>query len=140
MLTRPLFAFAFAAIVGLFWAAPADASSRFTVTNKTDHLVKVVSYSGTDTVCMFEEKTKTVPKGKSRSFGCKGRGNQRCKIKLKQYGDQVCKINKTTCGLEAIVIPNKMDLILSKNKDDVVVCRGKMPPEKTDSASTQSQP
>ena len=135
MLFRFLFAFALAAISGLFLASFADASSRFTVTNKTDHLVKVIIYSGTDDVCMYEEKIKTVPKGNSRSFGCKGNGKQRCNVKFKQYGNQVCKINKTECGVRAIRVPNDVEVILSNNDEGEVVCRGKRPPEKTDSST-----
>lgn len=137
MLARPLLSFAVAAMAGLFIASPADASSRFTVTNKTDHLVKVIIYSGADNHCTYEEKTKSVPSGNSRSFGCTGNGKQRCNVKFKQQGNQVCKINKTKCGARAIRVPNKVEVTLSYNEDGEVVCNGKKPPEKTDSA-TQS--
>lgn len=140
MLYRHQFAFTIAAIAGLFFTSPAEASSRFTVTNKTDHLVKVIIYSGSDTHCTYEEKTKTVPTGNSRSFGCTGNGKQRCDVKFKQYGNQVCKINKTKCGGRAIRVPNKVEVILSNNEDGDVVCRGKRPPEKTDTPSQSSQP
>lgn len=137
MLARSLFSLAVAAMVGLFLASPADASSRFTVTNKTDHLVKVIIYSGADNHCTYEEKTKSVPSGNSRSFGCTGNGKQRCNVKFKQQGNQVCKINKTKCGARAIRVPNKVEVTLSYDEDGEVVCNGKKPPEKTDS-STQS--
>lgn len=131
MLARHVFAFAIAAMVGLFLGPAADASSRFTVTNKTDHLIKVIIYSGADNHCIYEEKTKTVPSGNSRSFGCTGNGKHRCNVKFKQYGKQVCKINKTTCGLRAIRVPNKVEVTLSYNEDGEVVCKGKKPPEAT---------
>ena len=139
MLARHLFAFAVAAITGLVLASPADASSRFTVINNTDHLVKVIIYSGADNHCTYEEKTKTVPSGKSRSFGCTGNAKQRCNVKFKQYGKQVCKINKTTCGVRAIRVPNKVEITLSNDENGDLVCKGKKPAEKTDSAVQSPQ-
>lgn len=139
MLSRHLLALAIAALTSVFLAQHADANSRFTVTNKTDKLVKVIIYSGGDDHCTYEEKIKTVPSGKSRSFGCVGNGRQRCNVKFKQHGAQVCKINKTTCGLRAIKVPNKVEVILSYNDDGLVVCNGKKPPETTDGDTTSPQ-
>ncbi len=139
MLARSLFSLAIAVMAGLFLASPADASSRFTVTNKTDHLVKVIIYSGADNHCTYEEKTKSVPSGNSRSFGCTGNGKQRCNVKFKQQGNQVCKINKTKCGARAIRVPNKVEVTLSYDENGEVVCNGKKPPEKTDNAAQSPQ-
>ena len=137
MLFRSLTAVSLASAAGLFLTLDADANSRFTVENQTELKANVYIYSGGDNYCSFEEKLKAASGGETDSYGCTGNGKQRCNVKFKQQGNQVCKINKTKCGARAIRVPNKVEVTLSYDEEGEVVCNGKKPPEKTDS-STQS--
>jgi hypothetical protein len=125
--------------VSLFFAMEAQATSRFSVQNDTDEKVNVYIYTGGDTVCSIHEKLKSVGPGKNSSFGCTGNGKQRCNVKFKQQGNQVCKINKTKCGARAIRVPNKVEVTLAYDENGEVVCNGKKPPEKTDTAAQSPQ-
>lgn len=78
---------------------PAFGNSRFKVVNDSENRVDVYIYNGSDQSCLVTAKEKTVPPGETKSFGCAGEGNQRCKVKIKKRSNSqlICEYNHDTC-------------------------------------------
>ena len=93
---------AVAAAAALCIAATAQASPRFTVENTSDDTIDVHIYSGGDTLCTHEEKTKKVSPGETKTIGCNGNGKGKCKVQFYFDIDQICKSARNTCDGKAI--------------------------------------
>lgn len=106
MLIKSLSILTIAAAAGLVSTMAAEASPRFTVTNKADKMVKIFVFNGDDSGCHLEEKVKTIDSGHSNTMGCSGNGKGRCKIYLQQHGERICKSQFNTCGNDATKIDN----------------------------------
>ena len=102
-------------------ALTADANPRFTVHNDIGIKIEVYIYNGDDYYCEYEDKIKTVPGGKSRTFGCNGNGKGRCKIRLKMDNRKICKPNRDTCFGKTKKI-NGGGEVKVLVEDDEVVC------------------
>lgn len=102
MIIKPLNAFALAAAAGLFFAANAEASPRFTIENASDDKIKVYIYNGDDTSCTEEAKTKKVSPGITETYGCTGNGKGKCKVQFYFDIDQICTKERNTCSGKAI--------------------------------------
>lgn len=119
MLIRFFGAFAIAASAGVLFTSTADASPRFTVHNDTEGTVKVIIYSGNDSACSLEEKTKTISSGKSNTYGCAGHGKGRCKIRMKYKSDVICKSHTNTCDGKSTKIDDGGAVTVSQNNNDI---------------------
>jgi len=76
----------------------AAANSRFKVQNDSGKRIKSEVYNGNDTDCVSEAKTKTVPRAKTKSMGCQGKGMNLCKIKVFANDNEICKSKKKHCS------------------------------------------
>lgn len=99
----------------LFLAPFADASSRFTLENDIDKKVNLYIYTGKDSACLIEEKTKSVPAGKSRTFGCSGQGTNQCRVTLIADGSGICKGKRDSCGGTAMRVKDDTKIIVAHN-------------------------
>lgn len=102
MLIKPLTSLTLATASGLLFAASADASPRFTIENTTDSKVEVDIFNGDDAVCYSHAKDGKILPGKTKSFGCKGNGKGRCKVKLYSNYRPICRDERDTCDGKAI--------------------------------------
>ncbi|MEM6555765.1 MAG: hypothetical protein AAF642_07825 [Pseudomonadota bacterium] len=93
----------------------AEASSRFTLENDIDAKVKMYIYTGDDKACLVEQKTKSVPAGKTRSFGCAGQGKNQCRVTLFADGGGICKGKLDSCGGNAMRVKNKTTITVAHN-------------------------
>jgi hypothetical protein len=95
-------------LLGVLIAAPfADASPRFTATNKTQEKINVYIFAGTDSVCSFEEKLKRLSAGETDQYGCTGGGKGQCKVQFYAQGSQICKSDGNTCSGNASKMKGK---------------------------------
>ena len=124
MLIKPLIVLTFAAIASLALSLDAGAVSRFTVTNDTEKHVFVEIFMGDDQVCALPQKSQRVEAGKSESYGCTGKGTQRCRLKFYSAADkQICKKQNNTCPNDsARKMRNGQEVVISKDEDDEFVC------------------
>jgi len=102
MLFRHLAALVIASTASAFFAMDAAASSRFKVQNESGKRLKIEVYNGNDTDCVSEAKTKKVPRGKTVSMGCKGKGMHLCKIKVFANDKEICKSKEKHCSGTAV--------------------------------------
>lgn len=93
----------------------AEANSRFTVENDIDDKVNLYIYTGDDTACLIEQKTKSVPSGESRSFGCAGNGKNQCRVTLFADGGGICKGKLDSCGKKAMRVKNHTKITVAHN-------------------------
>lgn len=121
MLIKPLTALVLAAAAGLFFTLSAEANPRFKIENATDKKIKVHIYNGDDTVCHTTASQGKVMPGNTKSFGCKGNGKGKCKVKLFSGSKRHCRNDRNTCVGKAIKMPGgsraKVEII-----DDISVC------------------
>lgn len=95
-------------LLGVLIAVPfADASPRFTATNKTQEKINVYIFAGTDSVCSFEEKLKRLSAGETDQYGCTGGGKGQCKVQFYAQGSQICKSDGNTCSGNASKMKGK---------------------------------
>jgi hypothetical protein len=102
MLLRHLAALIIASTASALFSMDAAANSRFKVQNDSGKKVKIEVFKGNDTECVSEAKTKKVPKGKTKSMGCEGKGMGLCKIKVYAEGKEICKSKKKHCSGTAV--------------------------------------
>lgn len=122
MLLKHLIGFAFASAAAFCVALIAEASPRFTVQNDLGRDVEVYIYSGDDTYCGSNEKYKTVPGGKSRTYGCSGHGKGKCKIKLRAHDKKICRSDRNTCDKTAIKMEDGAKVTVKKESKDKFYC------------------
>lgn len=114
MLIKPLISLSFAAIAGLFFTLSAEANPRFKVENTTDSKIDVYIYNGDDTSCHTALVVRTVKGKETKSFGCKGNGKGKCKIKLFSDDERACKESRNTCSGRAIKMQAKSKAVVSQ--------------------------
>lgn len=114
MLIKPLNTLALTIVAGLFFSLSAEANPRFKVENTTDSKVDVFIYNGDDTSCHTALMVRTVKAKQTKSFGCKGGGKGKCKIKLSSHDERACKESRNTCSGRAIKMPAKSKAIVSE--------------------------
>jgi len=93
------------------------ASPRFTVSNDTDSKINVYIFTGGDSLCTLEEKLKTLSAGETDEYGCTGDGKGQCKVQFYASGDEICKSDRNTCSKNAIKVPGKSEITISKSGD-----------------------
>ncbi len=105
-------------------AAPsAEASPRFTVTNKTDTKINVYIFTGDDPFCSFSEKLKSVSAGETDNYGCTGDGKGQCKVQFYASGNEICKDDRNTCSKGAIKAKGGSTFVLIKSGDEYICTR-----------------
>ena len=114
MLIKPLISLSFAAIAGLFFTLSAEANPRFKDENTTDSKLDVYIYNGDDTSCHTALVVRTVKGKETKSFGCKGNGKGKCKIKLFSDDERACKESRNTCSGRAIKMQAKSKAVVSQ--------------------------
>ncbi|MEL7389336.1 MAG: hypothetical protein AAFN76_06105 [Pseudomonadota bacterium] len=120
MLHRPPSALAIAAATSALFTMDASANPRFSVENQADAKVKILVFSGNDSTCAIEEKSKPLKAGKSKNFGCYGGGKGRCKVRVMFKGTRVCGDANSSCKGTAIKVKDGGHLVLS-NEDGCYV-------------------
>ena len=117
MLIKLVSIFIAAVAASLSLSLDASASSRFTVQNDTENHVFVSIFMGGDQFCALEQKSQRVEAGKTETYGCKGNGKGKCKIKLSSYDGRVCKDSRNTCGRRAIKMQAKSKAIVRETTE-----------------------
>lgn len=102
----------------LLQSQAAFASPRFTVANDTDTKINVYIFKGDDSLCTVEEKLKSLSAGETDEYGCTGNGKGQCKVQFYAYGSEICKDDRNTCNKDAIKVPGKSEITLTKSGDD----------------------
>ena len=114
MLIKPLISLTLAAMAGLFFTLSAEANPRFKVQNTTDSKIEVFIYNGDDTACHTALVVRQVKGKQTKSFGCKGNGKGKCKIKLSSHEERACKESQNTCSGRAIKMPAGSKAVVSE--------------------------
>ncbi len=93
------------------------ANSRITLQNNADNNAGVGIFNGDDSACDVVAKNKHVSKGKSMGMGCKGGGNNQCKVIVSAptSDDRPCKDNYNTCSSKAMKVPNGATVVISSS-------------------------
>lgn len=102
MLLRHLAALIIASTASALFSMDAAANSRFKVQNDSEERLKIEVYNGNDTDCVSEAKTKKVPREKTKSMGCQGKGMKLCKIKVFANNKEICKSKEKHCSGTAV--------------------------------------
>lgn len=55
---------------------------------------------------------RTVGGKQRKSFGCKGNGKGKCKIKIVSFDERVCRESQNTCGVHAIKMHAKSKAVV----------------------------
>lgn len=122
MFVKHILASSFIVASALMFTFEANANSRFTLDNQTDKKLMVLIYNGDDSICTTAAKSKNVKAGNSNSYGCEGRGNHRCHIRVYQDKSKVCKSPKNACNSSAIKVPNGSTITVSSAGNDKYDC------------------
>lgn len=123
MLFKNLTAFIFAAAVGITLTLDASAASRFKIQNDTDKNIFVLIYMGDDSFCFAEQNSKRVEPESSDAFGCTGNGKNRCQVKFRVEGKQICKKQNNSCFNDsARKLRNGAKAVIAKDDDGDFVC------------------
>lgn len=124
MLIRPETRLALAAVVGHFLALGAAASPGFTVKNTLKSDVDVYIFYGEEAYCGAHEKHERIRAGKTRTYGCSGDGETKCKIALFVDGNEICQSAHNACSKSMIVMKNRARVIVRQgNKKENFLCQ-----------------
>lgn len=112
MLNRILIGLTLAAVAGLFSSVPAQASPGFTIKNTLKSEIDVFIFFGDETYCGAHEKHERIRAGKTRSYGCSGHGEKKCKIALFVDGEEICGAAHNACSKSKIMLKDDSRVIV----------------------------
>lgn len=101
-----------APFAGLGLSLAAHANPGFTVKNALKTDVDLYIFIGDETYCGAHEHHARVSAGKTHSYGCSGRGKDKCKIALFVAGEEICKSARNACSKSKIVMKDRSTVIV----------------------------
>ncbi len=124
MLIKPLISLALAVAAGFFFGLGAAASPGFTIENTLKNDVDVFIFYGDETYCGAHEKHQRIRAGKTRTYGCSGQGENKCKIALFIDGREICPSTHNACSKSMIVMKDRSRVIVRQgNKAGELICQ-----------------
>ena len=121
---RPADAIALAEAAGLFFVLDAQASPGFTVNNSLKSDVDVYIFYGDEAYCGAHEKHQRIRAGKTRTYGCSGDGEGKCKIALFVDGKEICQSDHNACSKSMIVMKDRSSVsVRPGNRKDKFLCQ-----------------
>ena len=116
MLIKPFALVILAAMAGLLIAFSADASPSFTVKNTLKNDVDVFIFYGDETYCGAHEQHQRIRAGKTRTYGCSGHGENKCKLALFVDGKEICQSAHNACSKSMIVMKDRSSVTVERGR------------------------